>query len=376
MIPTSAHNGKFLSLEAGRGIAALLVVLCHVANGIANNGTQSVPFYITMFAAGSSGVDFFFVLSGFIILFVHHDDIDRPSRLPNYLISRFIRVVPIYWIALVAIIVIRMWLFVTYLPPSVPDIVWSMLMQPTGHDGFYLPIAWTLQYEVVFYGLFATLLLSKRVGMTIFALWIVWIAVANIAGTGNLTPVTGLHNLEFFGGMGAACVLRNHRLPMPRVILAAGLSLFVIALLMEASKPIVADSNWSLYGIASVLIVLGAVETERQSRLSIPERLRILGSASYSIYLFHYCALQALASSNDRVAAPVAAVTSVPVSAASQELSWLSPVACFVFYSGLAVGFGVMMSQRVEFPLIRIMRSVMSHRKNAAAAAFLTTTPR
>ncbi|NBQ54213.1 MAG: acyltransferase, partial [Proteobacteria bacterium] len=46
------------------------------------------------------GVDFFFVLSGFIILHAHMDDIGRPARLGRYLWRRAVRVYPIYWICL------------------------------------------------------------------------------------------------------------------------------------------------------------------------------------------------------------------------------------------------------------------------------------
>ena len=377
MSPMPGHNGKFLSLEAGRGIAALLVVMCHAANGIANNGIQAAPLYITMFSVGSSGVDFFFVLSGFIILFVHYDDINRPDRLRNYLASRFIRVVPIYWIALVMMIAIRVWMFADHLHPSLADVVWSALLQPTEHDGFYVLIAWTLQYEIVFYGVFAILLLNKRAGMALFAGWIGWIAFANITGSGKLSPVTGLHNLEFFGGLAAAYVLRNHRLPMGRGILGAGVSIFVITLLVESSMPVVADRYWVIYGFASVLIVLGAVEAERRLRLTVPAPLIALGSASYSIYLFHYCVLQALASYTvkraDQAVGLAALTGAAPAPAVESYLSWLVPVTCFVSYSVFAVVLGMVISRRVEFPLIRVIRSVMSGQKTVAGSALAAT---
>ncbi len=51
-----------------------------------------------LFAFGHAGVDFFFVLSGFIILHVHAGDIGRPVRLGHYLQRRFTRVYPFYWV--------------------------------------------------------------------------------------------------------------------------------------------------------------------------------------------------------------------------------------------------------------------------------------
>ncbi|MCR2346177.1 hypothetical protein NSP34_25335, partial [Salmonella enterica] len=37
---------------------------------------------------GNLGVDFFFVLSGFIIVFAHYKDINQPKRAPEYLLKR------------------------------------------------------------------------------------------------------------------------------------------------------------------------------------------------------------------------------------------------------------------------------------------------
>jgi len=54
---------------------------------------------------GHAGVDFFFVLSGFIIFFVHGKDIGKPSRLPHYVWRRFIRIYPVYWaVTLISIV--------------------------------------------------------------------------------------------------------------------------------------------------------------------------------------------------------------------------------------------------------------------------------
>src|SRR5580693_2362423 len=55
------------------------------------------------FAFGVAGVALFFVISGFIIFTVHRNDIGRPEMLRPYLIKRFIRIYPIYWIVTLVI---------------------------------------------------------------------------------------------------------------------------------------------------------------------------------------------------------------------------------------------------------------------------------
>ncbi|QCI79312.1 acyltransferase [Hankyongella ginsenosidimutans] len=60
------------------------------------------PAFDDLFSKGFVGVDFFFVLSGFIICFVHYKDMSRPDRLPRYAWRRLTRVLPTYWVVFVA----------------------------------------------------------------------------------------------------------------------------------------------------------------------------------------------------------------------------------------------------------------------------------
>ncbi len=64
---------KFESLEMLRALAALSVVFFHTQM-IFTGRTGIVPFG-GRFGAGSRGVDLFFVLSGFIIAYVHAGDL-------------------------------------------------------------------------------------------------------------------------------------------------------------------------------------------------------------------------------------------------------------------------------------------------------------
>ncbi len=81
------------SIQAYRGFAALLVITFH-ANLMANEYFASTPL-TEFFRFGHSGVPFFFVLSGFIIYFIHKNDIGVPNRASTYLKKRVIRIYPI-----------------------------------------------------------------------------------------------------------------------------------------------------------------------------------------------------------------------------------------------------------------------------------------
>lgn len=93
---------KLNSLQAYRGIAAVLVLLLHASK--VGYLKFNYAFLGYKFAFGYSGVDFFFVLSGFIIMQMHHQDLGQPARWRAYAIKRIIRVFPIYWLVMLIII--------------------------------------------------------------------------------------------------------------------------------------------------------------------------------------------------------------------------------------------------------------------------------
>jgi exopolysaccharide production protein ExoZ len=83
-------------IQCLRGIAALLVVLFHL--GERSTELLGRDFAFDIFRMGRSGVGFFFVLSGFIIFFVHKRDLGEPSRIRQCAYKRFVRIYPFYLI--------------------------------------------------------------------------------------------------------------------------------------------------------------------------------------------------------------------------------------------------------------------------------------
>ena len=86
-------HAELLGLQALRGLAALLVVAHHTAGTLARakyGGHELVGGLL--FPLGRAGVDLFFVLSGFIIYYVHHADIACPDRFRNYAVRRLSRI--------------------------------------------------------------------------------------------------------------------------------------------------------------------------------------------------------------------------------------------------------------------------------------------
>lgn len=96
---------KFDSLQVFRGLAALGVVVHHAAISTEALVGRIPGWLIQIFEHGFLGVDFFFVLSGFIILNSHYDDEKSVAALKTYGIKRFARIFPPYWPVSIALII-------------------------------------------------------------------------------------------------------------------------------------------------------------------------------------------------------------------------------------------------------------------------------
>lgn len=287
--PTSAS--RLQGIEIARGIAALMVVFYHSARHIKNN-IGYLPFSgITQF--GHAGVDFFFVLSGFLIFYVHGKDIDRPTQIIHYFKRRLIRIYPFYWVV-TFISLVLIFMFSRGESPSLGDTLLSMSLYPSQSDPI-VGVAWTLQYEIVFYVLFATLILSKRIGALVFIIWFLTIVSANFTDYFNgysnplIRNLTSAYSIEFFLGMFAALMARTINSKSGILFFVTGASLFLI---FGISENIHLFNGYEpparlYYGFSSVLIVIGLANIQLKES-SFYKYLLSIGSASYAIYLTHY----------------------------------------------------------------------------------------
>ena len=248
-------------IEICRGIAATMVVFYHAARHLDHN--YGVPLLMGCFQFGHAGVDLFFVISGFIIMYVHYNDIGNPARLGHYLRQRITRVMPTYWVALA--LTVAMGAGGSRGFPSLADLAWSASLVPSNRE-LLLDIAWTLRYEITFYALFCGLILHRGAGTAVLAFWLAGIVLAAAGGVdAGWLPgsLYGVFNLQFFFGMSVAYAMRNAVIPAPRLILATGIALFALVALAEDVKLIdgYADPARIAYGLPAAVIV-----TRRRSR--------------------------------------------------------------------------------------------------------------
>ncbi len=335
ILPSKRLSG----IEALRGIAATAVVFSHAARHV--DKAFEAPGLITAFQAGHAGVDLFFVLSGFIILFVHRRDIGQPGRLQHYLGRRFNRVMPLYWLVLA--LTIGMSVAGRHDAPSLLWLLWSAALLPSLSEPL-LGIAWTLQFEVVFYAAFAVLIVSRGAGLTLLAVWFAWIVAAALGldSTGVPGSLWGVYGLEFFMGMSAAQLLSRGHIPSPRLLAETGLALFATMMVLESAGVLngFGIAARFAYGLPAALLVLGVAAAEQSGHLQVPSWLRTLGGASYSIYLFQF------------VFIGIAWQGWLKVGLDHQA----SNLTCFLVLASTALVGGILAARLVEQPLLRLMR--------------------
>jgi exopolysaccharide production protein ExoZ len=281
-------------VEAGRGVAALLVVLYHAALHVEGDVPGSVVLWgLPHF--GHAGVDFFFVLSGFIISFVHRGDLGRPDRLGHYLERRFTRVFPFYWLVL-GFCLLDTWLLHRAQIPGAREVLSNVLLLPQAEDKI-VGGAWTLVFEITFYLVFAIAICSRRIGAAVLCVWASLVAAGFVLNPSSRTAALAVAMspfcLEFFLGIGAAFILSRRTVPCSGLLLTVGVAGFAAAGLCEVKGGLSGFGAAArlAYGGCAFLVILALVERERSGHLRVPRFIAVLGRASYSVYLVHLIAI-------------------------------------------------------------------------------------
>jgi exopolysaccharide production protein ExoZ len=302
---TRARSSKLQLIESFRGIAALLVLLLHTEVTVAKQKYFASDPLHGLFEFGAHGVDFFFVLSGFIITYAHWSDLGRLDRVRPYLRKRFLRIYPPLWALTIPFILVTYAAQMDTAPQFMADklsvLLTSVFLIPSNLAPIPV-VVWTLKHEVFFYLLFVAMLVRPIVGACLFAIW-GGICLFDLAAHLPHDKFSGFfvspYNLEFLAGICCAWVTKKARVPLPALVLLAGLTVFCWASVVadrfvevnpmdyteraETSGQLIA-----LYTIASVLLILGAARLDGDQRMRPPRFLLALGAASYSIYLVHW----------------------------------------------------------------------------------------
>jgi len=282
-----------------RAVAALMVMVAHLQVeialnhfGVAPNAVPTSPFPFT------AGVDIFFVISGFVMAHASGGLYGRTGAWRSFLVRRLARVVPLYWLvtllllALMASLQTPPWLALT---PW--QLVSSFLFLPAlDSNGLPFPIftlGWTLNYEMLFYVVFALFVgWPRRIALNAVCAAIVALVIA-----GRVWPIDNVAVrfwtdgvvLEFVGGiLLQRAVARG--LVLPGVV-RVGLVVAAVAML-AAFADFDFTLRWLEWGIPALLIVTAATTARHEGRLSAGRLAEFVGDISYGLYLMHLFAIR------------------------------------------------------------------------------------
>src|SRR6266404_3516257 len=104
-MPVEARPDRVPELDGLRGVAILLVLLFHYISieGLTKTGSWSFILQ-RIVIMGWTGVDLFFVLSGFLIGGILIDARGSPTYFKTFYVRRFFRIIPVYYLWIVSFI--------------------------------------------------------------------------------------------------------------------------------------------------------------------------------------------------------------------------------------------------------------------------------
>ena len=288
-----------------RAVAAAMIVVLHGYEYVKLTTGVGLPLETLQFPMGA-GVDLFFVISGFIIVYSSEKLFAAEGR-GIFIRRRLIRIVPLYWLALLA----RLGVLAIAARagekafPGAAAILTSFLFIPYDSLGIgdrtpfpILDVGWSLNYEMFFYAVFCLVIgFSRNRAALLLGLILLLGVVANavwpFAATAPafwLQPIA----LEFAaGGLLALMVRQGVRLPIwLRILLAvAGIALWAtIKVAWFGSVEELGLYSWSrllIWGVGAMLIMAAATLGPLKARRWPTKAMSALGDSSYALYLSH-----------------------------------------------------------------------------------------
>ncbi|QDS91985.1 Acyltransferase family protein [Roseimaritima multifibrata] len=348
--PAVPHR-RIVELDALRAMAAINLVLFHFTHVYAVKFGYSSPLGFE-WPYGAYGVELFFILSGF----VNAMSLLRRGQPTNFLLARFIRIAPIFWIAIGVNACIAGMAPLSEFPVSGSQWLANLTLMPKifGFDCVD-PVMWTLQIEMLFYGILTVLYVSgalKRPVLTWAAMVTASLLVCPLHDSWIAAGESGMH-VQFAG------IVR-------RIMLLDFIPLFGIGFLLYMIK-IGKGPMWrNLCGILLAAAVFHSIDHGKHNPLAtaliiglvtlsaygkIPLlRFRIfvwISAISYPLYLFHNNLGTVLIHRFDQAG--------------------VAPVVAMCIALVFSIALAILVTTRIEQPLTRYLRNRFLEGRIAAA---------
>jgi peptidoglycan/LPS O-acetylase OafA/YrhL len=306
--PAGAEPVRFEALDSWRGVAAVLVVLFHAQ--VASHVRDAA-----LVRAGEMLVDFFFVLSGFVIAYAYAGRVSTGADLGRFMMLRFGRVLPLHVLVLAAFIAMEG--FKAMAPGlGAPDdaaftgtnqisaILTNLFLVQVGtHDQLtWNTPAWSIAAEIVAYAAFgvAALLLGRRLGLAALAGAVVSLAILWAVAPHGMVSTHDFGDFRAIYGLSVGVLV--HRLAMGGIARQRALArengrnrwrwtavevLTVAAALAFIVNGYGTDAAFAAPVVFGIVVMVFAVEGGQVSALMRTRPLVLLGTLSFSIYMVH-----------------------------------------------------------------------------------------
>jgi exopolysaccharide production protein ExoZ len=238
----------------------------------------------------SAGVDVFFVISGFIMVYSSERLFAARGGSAMFLTRRFARIVPLYWLTTA----LAVWLM--SLPINWSSAFYSYFFIPYRlANGNIVPlhgVGWTLNFEMFFYALFAVAIVWRRkIAVPALCAALAGIVVAGKWLQPSVVPFLYWSDpivLEFAAGMLVALAYRNNvRLSIAMCVGLLPAALFAIWFVSAQHMP-PSEYRFVQWGLPAAILVAAAVLGSREAPPRwIAAPVKLLGDASYALYLIH-----------------------------------------------------------------------------------------
>jgi peptidoglycan/LPS O-acetylase OafA/YrhL len=280
------------NLHQLRGLAAIAVVVSHLMHW--HSFTVMDHFDKMLCFSGTYAVGVFFVISGFIIARSHRAEMGALGRIRSYAIKRFFRIYPAYWayslfFAALGALGIECWDRANILQRNPLEMISAIFLVPlAGAPNGFLAVSWSLYFEIIFYCVFATFFINRKLGFAVLGLFV----MASV--TRHTNPLTALYcinriNCLFLAGvlMGLYADRISLKYVSPLAMSVAGALCYAFCIYRTVQM------NSHYVYLSAALLVGGAVaadlkgKQDKQTPHVFTKGLMWLGTISYSLYLCH-----------------------------------------------------------------------------------------
>ena len=306
-------------LDGLRGVAALMVIWYHVFEGYAFAGGTTID----TFNHGYLAVDFFFILSGFVIGYAYDDRWGKNFTMKDFIKRRLIRLHPMVIMGAVVgaitfyiqgsvqwdgthigISMVMLSLLCTiFFIPAMPGVGYEVR-----GNGEMFPLngpCWSLFFEYIgniLYALFIRRLSNKALTIVVVLLGVALasFAIFNVSGYGNIGVGWTLDGVNFIGGLlrmlfpfSMGMLLSRNFKPMKLrgafwICTLVMIALFAVPYL-EGTESICTNGIYEAFCIIiafPILLWIGAAGTTTDKKST--QICKFLGDISYPIYVIHY----------------------------------------------------------------------------------------